>query len=131
MVQLIELQRYGLSYYFLIFEKGNNNVLGVISYNNIIQNPFYSCHLGYSLAKEEQGKGIMRRAIKKTNRWLFEHINMHRIMASYMPRNKRSEAVLEALGFVKEGKAKKYLLINGKWEDHILTSLINAKWRIL
>jgi ribosomal-protein-alanine N-acetyltransferase len=53
---------------------------------------------------------------------------MHRIMASYMPRNARSEAVLERLGFQKEGFAKDYLLINGKWEDHNLTSLVNPDW---
>ncbi len=30
------------------------------------------------------------------------------------------------LGFVKEGIARDYLCINGKWEDHVLTSLINS-----
>lgn len=128
LIQLTELQRYGLSYYFLIFEQGCNDVAGVITYNNIIQFPFHSCHLGYSLAQGAQGKGIMRRAVKETNSWLFECLNLHRIMASYMPRNKRSAAVLRAVGFIKEGKAKDYLLINGKWEDHILSSVINPKW---
>jgi len=32
---------------------------------------------------------------------------------------------LEKLGFEKEGFARRYLCINGKWEDHILTSLVN------
>lgn len=54
---------------------------------------------------------------------------MHRIMAGYMPSNKRSEAVLMKMGFQREGYAKNYLLINGKWEDHNLTALINPDWR--
>ena len=46
-------------------------------------------------------------------------------MACYMPANQRSGALLERLGFEREGFARAYLMINGRWEDHILTSLIN------
>ena len=45
-----------------------------------------------------------------------------------MPRNAKSAAVLNKCGFVIEGEAKDYLLINGKWEDHILTACINEDW---
>ncbi|TND51068.1 30S ribosomal protein S5 alanine N-acetyltransferase, partial [Aeromonas dhakensis] len=34
-------------------------------------------------------------------------------------------ALLERLGFEREGYAKEYLMINGRWEDHILTSRLN------
>lgn len=40
----------------------------------------------------------------------------------------RSARLLHKLGFVIEGHAKKYLLINGQWEDYILTSLTNENW---
>lgn len=125
---LMELQRLGLSYYFLIFEKGSGEIVGVITYNNILQYPAHSAHLGYSLAQSAQGRGIMGRALNQTNQWLFDNLNLHRIMAGYMPRNTRSAAVLKLAGFTIEGEAKDYLLINGQWEDHILTSLINSKW---
>ena len=49
-------------------------------------------------------------------------------MANYVPRNTRSAAVLERLGFTIEGEAKDYLYINGVWEDHVLTSLTNQDW---
>ncbi|MDD1794844.1 ribosomal protein S5-alanine N-acetyltransferase [Enterovibrio makurazakiensis] len=127
-IQLTELQRHGLAYYFLIFEQGSEEIAGVITYNNIMQFPFHACNVGYSLAEASQGKGLMRRSLKVTNQWLFDNLNLHRIMASYMPRNTRSEAVLLEAGFVKEGEAKDYLLINGQWEDHILTSVINPHW---
>lgn len=32
------------------------------------------------------------------------------------------------LGFKVEGYAYDYLLINGRWEDHVLTSLTNPAW---
>jgi ribosomal-protein-alanine N-acetyltransferase len=71
----------------------------------------------------------MSRALKLAVRYMFSIQNIHRIMASYMPRNQRSEAVLNRLGFKREGFAKDYLLIDGKWEDHNLTSLINPNWK--
>jgi ribosomal-protein-alanine N-acetyltransferase len=46
-----------------------------------------------------------------------------------MPRNQRSGNLLKRLGFVVEGYARDYLLINDRWEDHILTSLTNPDWQ--
>ncbi len=132
--QHLLLQSHNLSFYFLIFEKNRataepENIVGIINYSNIFRFPFYACQLGYSLSETAQGKGIMRRALKATNQWMFESLNIHRIMAAYIPRNARSANVLKALDFVEEGRADQYLLINGNWEDHILTSLTNVNWQ--
>lgn len=70
----------------------------------------------------------MSEAVGKAIQYMFEKQKLHRIMANYMPSNERSARLLRKLGFVIEGHAKKYLLINGQWEDHILTSLTNEKW---
>lgn len=56
-------------------------------------------------------------------------MGFHRIMANVMPGNRRSARVLKSLGFRIEGRAKAYLLIAGRWEDHVLTSLVNPGWR--
>ncbi|KFN17466.1 hypothetical protein JM66_20365 [Aeromonas bestiarum] len=37
----------------------------------------------------------------------------------------RSGALLERLGFEREGLARDYLMINGRWEDHVLTARLN------
>jgi ribosomal-protein-alanine N-acetyltransferase len=42
-----------------------------------------------------------------------------------MPSNERSAAVLKRCGFKVEGHATAYLLINGRWEDHVLTAITN------
>ena len=54
---------------------------------------------------------------------------MHRIIAAYLPHNQRSGKLLKQLGFVVEGYARDDLMINGQWQDHILTSLINHNWQ--
>ncbi len=129
LIKLNELHKMGLGYYMIITESETGQMLGTISFSNISRFPFYACNVGYSLGKEVQGRGVMTRALRMAVNYMFSIQNLHRIMAGYMPRNKRSEAVLHRVGFVKEGFAKDYLLINGRWEDHNLTSLINENWK--
>ncbi len=86
--------------------------------------------MGYSLAETEQSKGYMTEALQAAIQYVFQELNMHRIMANYMPHNQRSGNVLKRLGFVVEGYARDYLLIKGQWQDHILTSLTNPNWQI-
>jgi len=67
----------------------------------------------------------MKPMLKVTNRYCFEQMGLRRIMANHLPSNLRSERVLEALVFEKEGYARDYLKIAGVWEDHVLRSLVS------
>lgn len=129
LIKLTELHKMKLGYYLLIVDEQNDELLGTISFSNLTRFPFYACNVGYSLAKNVQGQGIMTRALTMACQYMFREHNFHRIQASYMPHNKRSENVLKRVGFVLEGHAKDYLLINGQWEDHVLTALINPDWK--
>ena len=129
LIKLNELHRMGLGYYLIILDSNSGEMLGTISFSNISRFPFYACNVGYSLSQTAQGRGVMTRALRMAVEYMFSIQNLHRIMAGYMPRNKRSESVLKRLEFTQEGLAKDYLLINGKWEDHVLTSLTNANWK--
>ena len=120
--------REGTSVCLSILSPEENEVLGVCNYTSIVRGTFQSCHLGYSLAKKHQGKGIMYEALQLTNRYIFAETRLHRIMAGYLPHNDRSGNLLQRLGFEREGYAREYLKINGVWEDHILTSLINSQF---
>ncbi|WP_367988775.1 ribosomal protein S5-alanine N-acetyltransferase [Vibrio sp. NTOU-M3] len=129
LIKLNELHRIGLGFYLLILDKESGAMQGTISFSSLSRFPLHACNVGYSLAKTAQGKGVMTTALRLAVNYMFSIQNMHRIMASYMPRNKRSEAVLSRAGFMQEGFAKDYLLINGKWEDHNLTAIINPDWK--
>ncbi|MBB6634973.1 GNAT family N-acetyltransferase [Cohnella thailandensis] len=100
-------------------------VIGSISLSNIVRGAFLSCHLGYRLDHEEVNKGYMTEALREVIRYAFEGLKLHRIEANIMPRNAASLAVVEKLGFYQEGLARKYLYINGAWEDHIHMVLRN------
>ncbi|EJS2608350.1 ribosomal protein S5-alanine N-acetyltransferase [Vibrio alginolyticus] len=129
LIKLNELHRMGLGYYCLLVRASSGEMLGTISFSNLSRFPFYSCNVGYSLAEKAQGHGYMRRGLTMACDYMFNVQKLHRIQAGYMPHNKRSESVLEHVGFNREGYAKDYLLINGEWQDHVLTSLINPNWQ--
>lgn len=114
---------------FLFTKENENAIIGSVNFRNFIRGVFQSCTLGYSLAEASQGKGYMTEALEVAISYVFAQLNTHRIMASYLPHNQRSGRLLKRLGFVVEGYARDYLLINGQWQDHILTSLINPNWK--
>jgi [ribosomal protein S5]-alanine N-acetyltransferase len=105
-----------------------NRIIGNLNLTQVHRGPFQSCVLGYNLAADGQGKGYMTEAVRGAVTFAFETWKLHRVAANYMPRNTRSAAVLERCGFKIEGNAPAYLLIDGRWEDHVLTAIINPSW---
>jgi len=104
-------------------------IIGTLNFSNIVRGVFQACNVGYSLAEHRQRQGYMTEAFQLAIPYLFEVVKLHRIQANYMPHNQPSGQLLKRLGFVVEGYARNYLQINGRWEDHILTSLVNPDWR--
>lgn len=104
-------------------------VIGIIAFNSIGLGAFRSCDLGYMLDKGSQGQGYMREALEAAIAYVFEVKNLHRIAAAHLLKNRRSEKLLEGLGFARIGMAPKYLQIAGRWQDHVLRQRINPRWR--
>lgn len=100
-------------------------VIAHCSLTNIIYGPFRACFMGYGVAKAFEGSGVMTKVVTTVIDHAFNELALNRIMANYMPDNQRSARLLSKLGFSREGYAEKYLRINDRWEDHVLTSLIN------
>lgn len=94
-------------------------VIGFVGLSNVIMGPFCSCFIGCQTDKDFQSKGIMTEAVNQVVRFAFESLGLHRIEGNIMPRNRASIKMAEKCGFVNEGISKKYLNINGVWEDHI------------
>lgn len=124
----VDEARAGRSFSFAIFPASpqpDSPILGFITLSNVIHGVFEACHLGYKLDRRMQGQGYMTEAATGAIEFAFDALNLHRIMAAYMPHNQRSAALLRRLGFTVEGVARDYLYIAGEWRDHVLTSLIN------
>lgn len=113
-----------------IFERDGESpqtVIGTIALNNIVKGCFCSCHLGYRLDRLKTGRGYMTEGVRKVIDYAFGELGLHRIEANVMPRNMASLKVLGKLGFANEGVGRKYLKINGQWEDHIHMVLLNER----
>jgi [ribosomal protein S5]-alanine N-acetyltransferase len=119
-----ENARLDRGYPLLVFDHGENAVLATLTFANIVRGAFQACHLGYGVAANLQGHGLMQEVLRAGINWAFDELDLHRVMANYLPRNERSARLLAQLGFEREGYAKRYLQIAGVWEDHILTALI-------
>jgi ribosomal-protein-alanine N-acetyltransferase len=104
-------------------------LLGKCDLTNIVRGAFQAAHLGFSLAADAQGRGLMREALEAVIAYGFGELNLHRLMANHLPENTRSARLLAGLGFQEEGRAPEYLLIAGTWRDHVLRSLVNRAWR--
>jgi ribosomal-protein-alanine N-acetyltransferase len=103
-------------------------ILGTCNYTNIVRGAFQACHLGYQVARDQEGRGLMAEALRAANAFMFDAKRLHRIMANFRPENDRSRRLLQRLGFVEEGFARDYLFIDGAWRDHVLTSLTNPAY---
>ena len=107
----------------------DGQIIGSCNYTNIVRGAFHACHLGYQVARDHQGRGIMAEALRATNAFMFDRMRLHRIMANFRPENERSRQLLKRLGFTEEGFARDYLYIDGAWRDHVLTSLVNPDFQ--
>ena len=96
-----------------------NKLIGIIKLSNIVYGIFKNGIIGYSIDKEQEGKGYMKEALMAVVEYAFKEMRLHRIEASALVENERSKGVLKACGFKELGVNEKYLFINGKWRDHI------------
>ncbi|MFT4675971.1 MAG: ribosomal-protein-alanine N-acetyltransferase [Reinekea sp.] len=110
---------------FMILDE---QLIGIIGISQIVRSASQAAYLGYNIAEAQQGKGYMTEALTGAIELAFGPLNLHRLMANYRPANLASGRVLAKLGFAREGFASDYLMVNGRWEDHILTALTNPHW---
>lgn len=107
---------------FLIFRRDDDALLGGITLSNVRRGVAQSCSLGYWMSVRHAGRGYMRRAVELVLEFAFGELRLHRVEAACIPGNGRSLGLLEKAGFVREGYARRYLLIDGRWQDHVLLS---------
>jgi ribosomal-protein-alanine N-acetyltransferase len=113
---------------FGIFLRKNGRLAGNVVLAQIKRMHLMSCKLGYFLDREHTGRGLATEAVGLACRYAFEVLGLHRIEAGVMPSNIASLRVLEKAGFVREGIARKNLRINGRWEDHVMFSLLDDEY---
>jgi ribosomal-protein-alanine N-acetyltransferase len=113
----------------LVCARDDRRLLGVVSLGGISEWPSLDCHIGYWIGVGETGKGLMRDAVSALVDHAFESRRLHRVAANILPANRRSIALVEALGFAREGLLRGLIEIDGAWRDHECWSVLSTEWR--
>jgi len=96
----------------------NGQLVGSITVASINYGSLYQASIGYFIAQQAAGRGIMPTAVAMAVDYLLWYRSIHRIEINIRPENHNSLRVVEKLGFRDEGVRKGYLHINGQWADH-------------
>jgi len=115
----------GRAVFFIALDDAGN-VIASCNLTNIVRGSFQAAYMGYAVAAAWEGKGIMKQLCEYVVNYGFSELQLNRIMANYLPHNIRSEKLLAGLGFEREGYARRYLQINGDWQDHVLTACVRG-----
>ena len=115
-----EDQRNDTAYAFLIFRSDDGELLGGLTLANIRRGVAQAGSIGYWIGEPFARQGYMTAALRALIPFSFSTLRLHRLEAACIPSNTASVALLEKTGFRREGYARGYLCINGKWQDHLL-----------
>jgi ribosomal-protein-alanine N-acetyltransferase len=112
------------AYVFFVLRESDNALLGGCTLSNVRRGVTQCCTLGYWIGARYARQGYMTEAIRALIPFVFRTLGLHRMEAACLTGNEASKGLLARTGFQQEGLARRYLLINGQWADHLLFSLL-------
>ncbi len=121
--------RHDAGYAFFIVRETDRALVGAISLSNVRRGVAQTASVGYWIGAGFTRQGFASRALAAVATFGFDELRLYRIEAACMPSNAASLGVLARCGFRQEGLARRYLRINGAWEDHILHALLTEDAR--
>lgn len=84
--------------------------------------------IGYWLAENMQGKGIMIQTIKKLVDFAFRNLNRNRVQVKVAVGNLKSSAIPKKLGFIFEGIEREGEFHTDRFYDLELYSMLKKEW---
>ena len=87
-----------------------------------------SVELAYRLGSDHHGEGYGSEAAELLVQYAFEDWNMRRVFARAGDFNDASQALLESLGFQREGVRREAAYYRGDYYDMVLYGLLREEW---
>ena len=113
------------AYPFFVFRSDDDAFIGGVTLSNVRRGVTQSASLGYWVGEPYARQGLMSAAVGALVPFVFEQLRLHRLEAACLPSNAASIRLLEKVGFAREGFARRYLRINGVWQDHFLYAMLS------
>lgn len=110
-----------------IVRRGEDRVLGTCTLADIDLH-HQRAAIGFALGRASWGQGFAREAVQALVDFGFDALDLHRLAADADPRNRRSLAVLESVGFVHEGHQREAYFVNDEWQDAVMFGLLRREW---
>jgi ribosomal-protein-alanine N-acetyltransferase len=107
--------------------RGEDRLLGTLGFWRI-DKPHFRAEVGYDLAADCWGQGIMAEALGAVLTWGFTTMHLHSVEAQIDPANHGSRRVLEKCGFVQEGYFRENYYCEGQFTDTAVFSLLGSVW---
>jgi len=123
-------RRLGTGAAYLVERADDGALLGGVTLTNIRRGVTQSASVGYWIGLPFIRQGYASEALEGVLRYAFDVLELNRVEAACMPRNRASIGVLERAGFRHEGLARRYLMINGVFEDHLLFARLRYDLKI-
>ncbi len=119
-------RRQGTGASFLVLRGSDATLVGGVTLTNIRRGVTQSASVGYWIGLPYVRNGYASDALQTVLGYAFNHLGLNRVEAACMPSNQASIGVLERAGFRSEGLARRYLMINGTFEDHLLFARLHG-----
>ena len=88
----------------------------------------HCAEIGYELNRTAWGQGIMSEVLPFVISYGFKELELNRIEAAPLGKNKRSSNVLVKLGFTDEGRLRQRVLFRDSYEDQMYFGLLKNEW---
>jgi ribosomal-protein-alanine N-acetyltransferase len=115
------------AYVFFVLRESDDALVGGCTISNVRRGVTQCCTLGYWIGSQFARQGYMTGALRALLPFVFRTLGLHRIEAACLTDNDASKNLLARVGFRQEGLARRYLLINGEWADHLLFALLKEE----
>lgn len=110
--------------------KETGKVVGTIGYMSYSPDNA-TVEVGYSLAREHWGKGLMTEALTAVIDETFRTLNIHRIEAMHFTDNPASGRVMAKCGMTHEGHHRERICCKGTFRDVEMWGVLRSDWRSL
>ena len=112
----------------LIRRNFDDTLVGLANLSAIQRGNLQSAYMGFYAFVPYAGLGYMTEGLTLVLRLAFGDLSLHRVEANVQPANTASLALVERVGFQREGFSPRYLRIGGLWRDHERWAALADVW---
>lgn len=122
----VEFATVGHWFQIAIEDRANKHLLGDLAFHFVDAD---QVEIGFTVAPENQGKGIASEAVSAALSYLFGRLGKHRVYAVIDVKNGAARGLLEKLAFRKEAHFLENIYFKGSWGSEYVYAKLNHEWR--